>query len=247
MDWFRVYDTIIDDPKILNLSMEFRWFFVAILATSSRQFDRGSLPTLKEIAIHLRVTRPKAQRIIACFIERGLIDQDPITKGLRIHGWNKRQYKSDVSTDRVKRYREGIMKRFNNVPLAGARSETDTDTDTETEGNPPTPLPIVKQPGKEHHDVGQWAIEIMGDISWGQWVDDQGRIGHPADWVRAAIEKALSAGKRERTYVAGILRGYQRDGGPPKAQANGHKQSQSEIDAEIARLEAKYGQPKTKK
>src|SRR6185312_7315007 len=64
----------------------------------------------------------------------GLID---VVKGgpngsrIAPHGWAKRQYKSDTSTDRVKRYR----KRFRN----DAETPPETETEAETEEPPVSP------------------------------------------------------------------------------------------------------------
>jgi hypothetical protein len=131
-----MYDTVIDDPKILALSMEFRWYFLVILSAASRQFDRGSLPTPRELGLHLRTTSGKTKRIIEFFIASGFVDEDADTKTLRVHGWNKRQFKSDVSTDRVQRFREEKRNVSETPPHVCA---TDTETDTDTEKNPPNP------------------------------------------------------------------------------------------------------------
>lgn len=129
MKWFRVYDEIIDDYRVLRFSYEFRWFFVGILAISSRQFIRGTLPDLKEISLGLRVTQAKAARVIQRFVDAGLVDRNPEDGSLYVHGWKNRQFQSDDVTARTaaakerarERSRQDHPEQNGNVPLAGAR------------------------------------------------------------------------------------------------------------------------------
>jgi hypothetical protein len=136
VEWFRVYDTIIDDPKILQLSPEFRWFFVGILAISSRQKERGTLPKPEEIGLHLRIQRRRVESLIATFVDLGFIDVGRDGKSLSVHGWSNRQFKSDDITARTKASKErsrerskgGTSERAGNVPRVRA-----TDSDTESD------------------------------------------------------------------------------------------------------------------
>jgi len=89
---------------------------------------------MKVIAVKLRMPEAKASGLVAELRDAGLID---VTEtGMAPHNWNARQYKSDVSTERVKRFRE----RQGNVPdvVSGNVSETPPEnrvqnTETETE------------------------------------------------------------------------------------------------------------------
>jgi hypothetical protein len=140
MDWFRVYDSIIDDPKIVQRSAEVRWFYVALLAVSSRSSIRGTLPDRTSIAFHLRIKPSYANRLIDEFIKGGLIDEDESTKQLTMHGWNKRQFKSDDVTARTRPFRERSGAVPRNVP-GTPRARSETETETETEKNPPIKPP----------------------------------------------------------------------------------------------------------
>jgi hypothetical protein len=121
--WLRFYDDAINDPKILKLPEATRWHWVAILCIASK--NEGALPILDDIAIQLRVTPAKATEIIATLVKAGLLDKTET--GFAPHNWNGRQYKSDVSTDRVKRFRNGKRNVSCNV------SETPPDTEADTE------------------------------------------------------------------------------------------------------------------
>jgi hypothetical protein len=120
--WFRFYDDAINDPKILRLSDKMHRAWTGMLCLASKY---GGVIPKQDIAIALRVTENGAAGIIAYLVEHNLLDDlgDVVTP----HNWNGRQYKSDVSTDRVKRFR----KRQGNV--SSAVSETPPDTEAETE------------------------------------------------------------------------------------------------------------------
>jgi hypothetical protein len=101
--WFRLYDDTINDPKILKLPEVLRWYWIALLCVASK--CGGNLPPLDDIAIQLRVTQAKATEVLASLVKAGLLDRTET--GFVPHNWHGRQYKSDVSTDRVKRFRNG--------------------------------------------------------------------------------------------------------------------------------------------
>lgn len=121
MRWLRLYDDTINDPKILKLPEAMRWHWIAMLCVASK--NEGNLPHLDDIAIQLRVTAAKATEILTALVKAGLLDK--LETGFTPHNWNGRQYKSDVSTDRVKRFRNG-KRNVSETP-----SETETETDAE--------------------------------------------------------------------------------------------------------------------
>lgn len=102
--WWRAYDEAVDDPKLIALTdRQFRAWFNLCCITSQ---TGGTLPDVKIVAIKLRVKPDRAQAIMAELGDLGLIDksEDGVST---MHNWNGRQYKSDVSTTRVKRFRNG--------------------------------------------------------------------------------------------------------------------------------------------
>lgn len=125
MRWLRLYDDTINDPKVIKLPEAMRWHWIALLCVASK--NDGQLPHLDDVAIQLRVTAAKATEIIATLVKAGLIDKTET--GFAPHNWSGRQYKSDVSNERVKRYRE----RKCNVTETVTVTPPDTDTDTEAE------------------------------------------------------------------------------------------------------------------
>jgi len=122
--WFRFYAEALDDPKVQKLDPSTFKHWVNLLCLAAK--NDGVLPAQDDIAFALRIDDIACQSLLDRLLIAGLID---ILKGgpngsrIAPHGWSARQYKSDVSTDRVKRFRE----RSRNV------SETPPDTDTETD------------------------------------------------------------------------------------------------------------------
>lgn len=117
--WFRFYDSVVDDPKVQRLSLVLFRFWVNILCLSSR--NDGMLPPATDLRFSLRMSERTIQDNLAALQNVGLIDLVPDNENptFEPHNWRSRQFQSDVSTTRVKRFRE----RRRNV------SETPNETD----------------------------------------------------------------------------------------------------------------------
>lgn len=100
--WFRFYDDTINDPKILKLSDKLYRVWVGLLCITSK--SGGTLPPFDDLALMLRLHPDKLQPLLEALIVAGLFDHTD--DGIRPHNWDFRQFKSDTSSDRVKRYRE---------------------------------------------------------------------------------------------------------------------------------------------
>src|SRR5215475_7787671 len=99
--WWRAYDEAVDDPKLQCLSNElFRFWFNLCCVCSA---FGGNLPSEKHLAFKTRMQERKVVRLLGELRSAGLIDED--NQGIRPHNWEKRQFKSDLSTERVKRFR----------------------------------------------------------------------------------------------------------------------------------------------
>jgi len=131
MQWFRLYTDITDNHKLRMLAFEDRWHFVAILACNSAGLIKGDNEFLERaLAVKLGVQLRELDEIKRRLIDVKLIDADwkPV-------GWDERQYVSDSSTARTRKYREKqkatdsvtSRERHNDVTV----TPPDTDTDTE--------------------------------------------------------------------------------------------------------------------
>jgi hypothetical protein len=126
--WFRVYDDLVDDPKVQRLDPSLFKALINLWCLTSA--NDGVLPPIDEIAFKLRIKAEKARRVLTDLRAVGLVDDDE--KGARPHNWDRRQFISDGSTPRVKRFRE----RHRNV--SPAVSETAPETETEAERKAPS-------------------------------------------------------------------------------------------------------------
>lgn len=134
--WFRMYDELLDDPKVQKLPAEDFKAWVNLLALASK--NGGILPGIEDIAFALR----RSPNDVETLLERlsnaphngganaGLIDKrngGPNGYHYAPHGWDKRQYKSDGSTERVKRFRQ--RSRNGDETLRGTGPEPESDTE----------------------------------------------------------------------------------------------------------------------
>lgn len=94
-----------------------------------------------------------------------------------------------------------------------ARQKTKEEREERLETGDGASAPRVSSPlDPEYAEVGNHAIEITGDLSWGRWVSDRGRDGHSARLIRQAIDDADGRGKLDKPYVLSILHRCARQG-----------------------------------
>jgi hypothetical protein len=73
MKWFRFYSEALHDPKVQQLRPELFKFWVNCLCLANEQPDRGTLPTVAEIAFILRMKRPVVERFCVELVVNELI------------------------------------------------------------------------------------------------------------------------------------------------------------------------------
>ncbi len=172
--WFRHYIGLTTDPKfggIARRSRESRervvFVWCCILESASELEESGVFIVDPDgIAELLHCETESIERILEQFAASGL------TKGSRVEKWETRQFLSDNSTQRVKKYRENqrdmkrnaaetFHDRFGNVsetpPEAEAEAEADSETEAETEvsqrrgvnARADAPIPKVAAPANQ--------------------------------------------------------------------------------------------------
>lgn len=126
--WWRAYERSRRDPKLQRLPAEtFRGWYNLVCLSSE---NGGQLPCLADVAYELRKSETVVEKLLADLKGVELFEQNGETWSPR--KWNTLQYKSDVSTERVKRFRE--------------RSETVSETPSESRSRdrgkePPSGVP----------------------------------------------------------------------------------------------------------
>lgn len=145
MTWFRMYHAVLGDPKVHRLTIVRRWRWVEVLCIASAAKQRGKLPSIADMAFHMRIKECEAESIIADLIRVGLVDQLTDDKGLSVHDWDEHQKPSDGSADRVRAHRDRSRNVTSNGPVTlhetlPSRDSNVLDSDTDTEREENTPL-----------------------------------------------------------------------------------------------------------
>lgn len=130
MQWFRLYNRMIDDDKLRLLAFEDRWHFVALCCLKSDGLldEPDSDIRTRRVAVKLGVQVRELDEISRRLREVGLVDEH-----LQPIAWDDLQFRSDNSTDRVKKYREkqqrNAAQRLRNVSETVQETEAETDTE----------------------------------------------------------------------------------------------------------------------
>ena len=127
--WFRVYDDLVDDPKVQRLDPPLFKTLINLWCVTST--NDGVLPPIDEIAFKLRIKPQKAQRVLDRLKTEGLIEDDET--GTHPHNWAGRQYKSDVgdptAAQRMRRHRNRQRNDGVTQPVTSRSPETEAETE----------------------------------------------------------------------------------------------------------------------
>lgn len=121
MDWFRYYTATLEKRKIQDLPPPLFKAWVNLLCVA-RRFD-GVIPALEDVAFGLRCSQEQAAEWLGELEQRKLLDRNG--QVITPHDWNEHQYRSDNTTERVRKHR---AKQARNVSVT-AQSRADTETE----------------------------------------------------------------------------------------------------------------------
>lgn len=231
MPWFRMYSDFIYDEKVEFLAFEDQRHYVFLLCMKNlglldKEYPKpGMLDRVvaKRLGLYGEAFESAKKRLI----EAELIDEhfQPL-------GWDKRQFLSDSSTERVRAYRERTrVKQAGNVSVTVQETDTETDTEEETDTDKesrhalaPTPSPSAAQPSRTPK-----ATRLPAD-----WV-------LPTDWLNWALSERPDWTPSYAERVADQFRDYW----CAKAGANARKVSWEATWRNWVRREKSIGQPAT--
>jgi hypothetical protein len=211
--WFRSHASKLNSPKVQRLSDKLYRAWDSLLCVAC-EFD-GVLPPVADTAFMLRKSEKETTALVDQLLDRGFFVKTE--RGIEPHDWNEWQYKSDVSTDRVQRFRKRqrnvSLSVTGNVPETPSESETDTETDSSvpngTGGKPPDVATVIFGQGR------QWLQSSTGKSDgecrkllgrWRQKSGDEALIAAlgraqregPIDaiaWMEAALRTSAPAGR----------------------------------------------------
>lgn len=214
--WIKLYDEILDDPKMGRLSDgAFRLCINLFLMANRNEPRDGSLPDLEDIAWTLRLSNDVAQQYLAELERAGIVAIDD--GELVVTNFEKRQAAVTVN-DRVKQFRERKRKEQFNENATDQEHDsnegvTESYTDTEEDTDIDKELQLQEGGGNGfgavvsayENEIGLLTKTIGEDIQTA--VEDYG-----GEWVIEAIGVAARANKRRWNYVNGILKRWKVEG-----------------------------------
>jgi hypothetical protein len=157
LTWFRLYGETVDDGKLKLLAFEDRWHFIAVLCCKAQGILDNTKPALldRTIAAKLGLDLRALDEV-----KRRLIEVDLISARWQPTGWERRQYVSDDSTARVRKFRERQKTLLDSDP------ETDSEADTE---------------GVVTGNVNVTLHETLPSDEWKEWIEHRKRRRWPSD------------------------------------------------------------------
>jgi hypothetical protein len=123
LPWFRLYGETVDDGTLRLLAFEDRWHYIAILCCKAQGILDDTNPELLDsmVGVKLGLISRELDEARRRLVKVGLIGEN-----WQPHGWDKRQYASDTSNERTRRYREKLKAQSEEEE---SKSKTDTDTE----------------------------------------------------------------------------------------------------------------------
>ncbi len=225
--WFRTYVTILDNPKLGRLSEAQCWNWVKLLALTV--VYGGLIPIdLTDVAYRLRKPIGKVRDLLQVFLSAGLLER--CDEGYTPHDWEDMQFDSDVSTGRVRAFRE----RQRNVSVTVPENIVQrTDTEKKEVSAPPlraAPRPKGSRWPDESKIPEEWIAEgeakriehsmpfldlrLEAERFANYWASRAGGAATKMDWRKTWLNWILDDSKRPRN-------------------ANGNRKSTSEIASEL--------------
>lgn len=126
--WFRMYFEFAFDPKVQSMDETSQRRFVIVLCLKCN----GDIEKLTddEIAFVMRITPEELAKTKQLFIDKGFIDD----KWTVLH-WDKRQYKSDSSKERTRKWRKKQKENVTETSPKQRKNKVVTPPDTDTYNN----------------------------------------------------------------------------------------------------------------
>lgn len=124
--WFRLYHEWDSDPKVQSMPEHMQRRLVMLFCSKCK----GETLQDSERAFHWRISDSELAATKALFMEKGFIDGD-----WNLINWNRRQFLSDSSTERVRKHRQAMKQdeTLHETDVKQGVTPPDTETDTETE------------------------------------------------------------------------------------------------------------------
>lgn len=186
LPWFRMYAEFATDSKVQSMDETLQRRFIMFLCLQcSGEYERLSDD---ELAFALRITPAELVNTREVFKQKRFLGDNG-----KIRSWDKRQYKSDSSTGRVRKHRDKLRngdETLRNVSVTPSESDTDSEKDTSAD-KPPTRVSRETSP--------EWLLDFK--LAYPARAGDQG-------WRRAvkAANARIAEGHTPDEFIEGAKR-----------------------------------------
>ncbi len=195
--WFRMYDEVVDHPKVQRLSDPAFRAWVNLMCLASRSEGRIS-GDLGDLGFALRKPKARVRELLEALVQAELLDVED--EAYRPHDWKDHQFQSDSSSERVKRFRA----RSETSPESETESETDSDSESQSAfeefWKAYDPPKSARKPEARQAWAATSAIRPPQDqllravAAYRAWVTAQSAaqkrdypMQHPATWLRGEV------------------------------------------------------------
>ena len=201
MDWFRLYAEFATDPKVQMMSEALQRRLIMLFCLQCSNGIETFHETEREaaIAFALRVSEDDLAETKDVFLRRGFINED-----WTLSNWDKRQYVSDSSTERVRKHRqakkeaqetsETLPQRSSNASEQ-IQNRTDTEQKERVEACPPaaqsSPTPKATRATRL---PGDWDLPQ----EWADWA-----LSEQPSWTRDGVQRVAASFRDYWTAKAG--------------------------------------------
>jgi hypothetical protein len=203
-----MYAHTLNNPKAQRLPDSLFKVWVNLLCLAC---DRdGEIPEIADIAFALRITDKAARQAIDQLVSCRLIAATE--NGYLPHDWNEHQFKSDVSTGRVKQHRERKRaasgnddETFHETPETKPETPPDTETESEVDSvssGKPSETGAAAPLDAQLYRKGR---ELLGEKGGGQVTKLRQKFGDDGRVMRV-LEMAAEK-DRPREYIGRVIAG----------------------------------------
>ncbi len=180
LPWFRMYAEFATDPKVQSMSETLQRRYTMLLCLHcSGEYEEL---TDEELSTALRITAQELQETREIFRAKKFLDEEN-----KIRNWNKRQYKSDDSAERVRKHREAHRVTVVKRPCNGDVTPSDTDTDTDIRVGRPTAFDLFWEtyPKKRKRKAAEqiWKRKRLDAKAEALSADVRRRIASDQRWI----------------------------------------------------------------
>jgi hypothetical protein len=201
VDWLRLYNEIIDDPKMAKLSDKSFRIFIYLMCFAQELNENGVINRpLADISWRLRMPESQVKKAINDLISLNILTVEPC---LMFLNWDKRQYKSDDRTEQSRKRRRSestgtdiVNQSINqsvNQSVNVRRTDTDTDTDTDTEYIPAPIFPDEKPTKKTKPKKSPLPDDFKISDRVKDWAKEKGH-NHLDQHLESFVGKAKAKG-----------------------------------------------------